>query len=137
MGLTQLAVYLFSCQPSESITIYSLSTFKKPMFQTIFEFVVTLTGPGLASLVVTTLAYCTLPLVFIVAYSLIAILGEMKISAWVQDRLGPMRTGPKGILQPIADILKLLQKEDTTPNASDKLLYRLAPWMIFIGSYAA
>src|SRR5438552_1781300 len=107
------------------------------MFQPIYEFFVSQTGAGTASFVLTTLVYAAFPLVFIVFYSLVAILGEMKISAWVQDRLGPMRTGPKGMLQPIADILKLLQKEDTTPTKSDRLLYFLAPWMVFIGSYAA
>ena len=107
-----------------------------PIFQRIYEFLASLFGAGMTSLIVTTLVYAAIPLVFILVYGLIAILGEMKISAWVQDRLGPMRTGPKGMLQPIADILKLLQKEDTTPAKSDKLFYRLAPWTIFAGSYA-
>jgi NADH-quinone oxidoreductase subunit H len=107
------------------------------MFQSIHEFLAGLIGPGMSSLVLTTLVYAAIPLVFILVYGLIAILGEMKISAWVQDRLGPMRTGPKGTLQPIADILKLLQKEDTMPLAADKTMYRLAPWMIFLASYAA
>lgn len=80
---------------------------------------------------------CSLPLVFILVYAIPAILGEMKIAAWMQDRLGPMRTGPFGVLQPFADILKLLQKEDTTPVAADKLLYNLAPFIVFLGSYAA
>src|SRR5579863_1286991 len=80
---------------------------------------------------------CALPLVFILVYALIAILGEMKISAWMQDRVGPMRTGWKGTFQPFADILKLMQKEDTTPSAVDKFLYNMAPYIVFIGAYAA
>src|ERR1700679_1469930 len=106
------------------------------IFQPIYKFLSGMIGPGDLSTVLTTLAYAAIPLVFIFGYGLVAILGEMKISAWVQDRLGPMRTGPKGMLQPLADILKLLQKEDTTPRSADKVLYFLAPWIVFIGSYA-
>jgi NADH-quinone oxidoreductase subunit H len=107
------------------------------MFPWIYESLVHLMGASMATLVLTVLIYAALPLLFIIVYALLAILGEMKISAWVQDRLGPMRTGPKGILQPIADILKLLQKENTTPAEADKLTYSFAPWLSFIASYAA
>jgi NADH-quinone oxidoreductase subunit H len=86
---------------------------------------------------VTILLYCALPLVFILCYALLAILGEVKISAWMQDRLGPMRTGPWGIIQPIADVLKLIQKEDITPAQTDKFLFNLAPYLSYMSSYAA
>ncbi|MDH7516500.1 MAG: NADH-quinone oxidoreductase subunit H [Bacteroidota bacterium] len=85
----------------------------------------------------TVILYCALPLVFILLYALLAILGEVKISAWMQDRLGPMRTGPWGIFQPVADVLKLLQKEDITPRPADTFLFNLAPFLAFMGSYAA
>jgi len=78
-----------------------------------------------------------LPLGFVLIYALVAILAELKISAWIQERLGPMRTGPWGILQPVAEVLKLIQKEDITPDKSNKLLYNLAPFIIFTGAYAA
>jgi NADH-quinone oxidoreductase subunit H len=52
---------------------------------------------------------------------------ERKIAAWVQDRIGPNRVGPAGLLQPIADGLKFLLKEDVIPGHVDKLLYLLAP----------
>jgi NADH-quinone oxidoreductase subunit H len=97
------------------------------------KFLVDLIGDNL----ITILIICCLPLVFLLPYALIAILGELKISAWIQDRLGPMRTGPWGILQPIAEVVKLLQKEDITPANASKLLYNISPYIIFTGSYAA
>lgn len=85
----------------------------------------------------TLILYCSLPLVFLLLYALLAILGEVKISAFMQDRLGPMRTGPWGIIQPLADVLKLLQKEDVTPARADKFLFNLAPYLSFMAAYAA
>jgi NADH:ubiquinone oxidoreductase subunit H len=55
------------------------------------------------------------------------ILAERKISAWAQDRLGPNRVGPWGILQPIADGIKFLLKEEIIPSHVDRLFYMLAP----------
>ncbi|MBI3159012.1 MAG: NADH-quinone oxidoreductase subunit NuoH [Chloroflexi bacterium] len=52
---------------------------------------------------------------------------ERKIAARIQDRLGPNRVGPWGLLQPIADAIKMLTKEDTTPAAADKVAYNIAP----------
>lgn len=80
---------------------------------------------------------CTIPLIFLIVYALLAILGELKISAWIQERLGPMRTGPWGILQPIAEVVKLIQKEDLTPDSANKPLFNLAPFIIFMGAYAS
>jgi NADH-quinone oxidoreductase subunit H len=78
-----------------------------------------------------------LPLIFILPYALVTIYLEMKIAAHMQDRLAYMRTGWHGTLQPFADILKLLQKEDTIPTAADKILFILAPYIVFTGTYAA
>lgn len=78
-----------------------------------------------------------LPLGFVLIYALVAILAELKVSAWIQERLGPMRTGPWGILQPIAEVIKLLQKEDITPDKANKILYYVAPFIIFTGAYSA
>lgn len=52
---------------------------------------------------------------------------ERKIAAWAQNRIGPNRVGPAGLLQPFADVLKLLLKEDIEPKASHKFIFRLAP----------
>jgi len=52
---------------------------------------------------------------------------ERKVVARFQDRLGPNRVGPFGIIQPFADIIKLIIKEDTTPGDADKVVYNLAP----------
>ena len=52
---------------------------------------------------------------------------ERKVVARFQDRLGPNRVGPFGLIQPFADIIKLIIKEDTTPGGADKIVYNLAP----------
>ncbi len=91
-------------------------------------------GTGLLGSILSSL----LPFVWIMAYALVAIYLELKISAHMQDRLGPMRTGRwHGWAQPIADVTKLMQKEDTLPTAADKAFYVLAPVLVFVGAYAA
>lgn len=52
---------------------------------------------------------------------------ERKVVARFQDRVGPNRLGPFGLIQPFADIIKLIIKEDTTPGSADKVVYNLAP----------
>ena len=66
----------------------------------------------------------------------LAVYAERKISAFIQDRYGPMETGKYGILQTVADLLKLVQKEDIIPAHSQKFLFRLAPILIFIFVFA-
>lgn len=54
---------------------------------------------------------------------------ERKVVARFQDRIGPNRLGPFGLIQPFADIIKLLIKEDTTPGGADRVVYNLAPML--------
>jgi NADH-quinone oxidoreductase subunit H len=65
------------------------------------------------------------------------VLLERKVQAWVQVRLGPMRVGPHGILQPIADVLKLFLKEDITPVRADKWVFTAAPIIVLVPALIA
>lgn len=67
---------------------------------------------------------------------MMAIYAERKISAFIQDRLGPMETGYYGIAQSVADLLKLIQKEDIIPEKANKVLFKLAPILIFTAVFA-
>jgi NADH-quinone oxidoreductase subunit H len=69
--------------------------------------------------------------VYMVGVALLT-LAERKISAWIQGRLGPNRVGPGGLLQPFADGLKNIMKEETYPEQAYKPLFVLAPAMAFI-----
>jgi len=55
---------------------------------------------------------------------------ERKVVGRIQDRLGPNRVGPLGVLQPVADVVKMLIKEDITPSGADRLVYNLAPILV-------
>ncbi len=80
-------------------------------------------------------------LTFIVAFILMNVLlvgmaymtyFERKVMAAMQDRMGPTRTGPKGLLQPLADGIKLLGKEDLIPGSADKIVFYFAPLIVFV-----
>jgi len=76
----------------------------------------------------------TVPLLLSVAY---LTLWERKLIGWIQVRIGPNRVGPMGLLQPIADGLKLLVKEIIVPTGANKFLFILAPVMTIMPAMAA
>src|SRR2546423_1128262 len=64
-------------------------------------------------------------------------LAERKVSAWVQDRVGPNRVGPGGLLQPIADGGKFFLKEEVFPDHVDRAFYLLAPVVALTTAFLA
>jgi len=84
------------------------------------------TDPGLAqflSIIIGVLIVTLMPLVLVILFIWL----ERKIAARVQDRIGPNRVGPFGLLQNVADAVKLIIKEDITPAGADRLIYNAAP----------
>src|SRR6187455_1813109 len=69
--------------------------------------------------------------------SAILVLAERKIMGFMQQRYGPYLVGPHGVLQPFADILKLLFKEELRPKGADKWLFTLAPVLAVVAAFAA
>jgi NADH-quinone oxidoreductase subunit H len=63
----------------------------------------------------------------ILILSALMVWAERRVSAWMQDRLGPNRVGPEGLLQPLADLGKFMFKEDVIPGHTSRLLYTIAP----------
>src|SRR6266852_8476266 len=73
---------------------------------------------------------------FVLTSAVILILAERKIMAYMQDRVGPVHTGPWGLLQTVADVGKLLMKEDIHVAQADKALFILSP-SVFLGPVIA
>ncbi len=80
---------------------------------------------------------------FMAVYAIVAIYAELKVSSFMQDKVGPMgqgvglHAGKWGVLQPVADALKLLLKEDIIPAAADRKLFIMAPFIVFTGAFTA
>lgn len=98
-----------------------------------YQFFFDLTG----NVIISTLAVAIVPLVNILIVALIGVYLERKVSAWMQDRVGPNRAGPFGLFQTVADFIKMLQKEDATSTEIDSKLYNIAPVLVFTGCFAA
>jgi NADH-quinone oxidoreductase subunit H len=100
-----------------------------PKYDTLPEILRTLI-PGLVSCAVI-FALLALAVLFLVWL-------ERKVSAHIQDRLGPMYVGGwHGWAQTLADALKLLLKEDIVPASADKVLFKMAPFIVFLGAFSA
>ena len=75
-------------------------------------------------------------LVVITTFAYVMLL-ERKVMGWMQLRPGPNRVGPWGLMQPAADALKMMFKEDLTPNTADPLIYKLAPFISLVSAFGA
>ena len=73
----------------------------------------------------------------VLLFAMFAIWWERKVAGHIQSRLGPNRVGPIGLLQSLADGIKLILKEDLIPKDADRLLFRLAPYLAFAPAFAA
>jgi NADH-quinone oxidoreductase subunit H len=83
-------------------------------------------APGLVSVILVVAGVVAIAS-FVMVLDILLVWVERKVVARFQDRLGPNRLGPFGLIQPIADVIKLLIKEDITPVGADKMVYNLAP----------
>lgn len=92
-------------------------------------------GPETVNYVVWPLLQIIIVVTAVAVWALYATYAERKISAFMQARLGPMRVGPYGLLQPIADAIKLLTKEDLAPIAADYWIFRWAPYLSVIAAF--
>jgi NADH-quinone oxidoreductase subunit H len=102
-----------------------------PITQSIHQALIENVSPLLTTVIEWTIIG-VLYLLFIALFGLLLVYAERKVCAAFQQRLGPMRVGPWGLLQTIADFIKLLMKELITPKSVDKFLYNLAPFIVII-----
>jgi len=106
------------------------------MIETIHTWLNSVFSEGVASI----LEMVLIALVYLGIFSVVGlflVLMERRVSAWFQLRIGPNRVGFQGILQTLADALKLLSKELTGTEKADKFLYNLAPYFVIIASLMA
>ncbi len=99
-----------------------------------------ITDPGLTLGVYATgmVVFCAIVLMgFVAPAAGIISFIERRIAARMQSRVGPNRVGPQGVIQWVADGLKCLLKEDLIPTEADHLLFRIAPYLVFIGMFGA
>jgi len=84
--------------------------------------------------------YAIIGVIFLLVYAVLGLFlvyAERRVCAFIQNRLGPNRVGPGGILQTVADLIKLLMKELIPIRNADKLLFNIAPFIVIIASFMA
>ena len=91
----------------------------------------TITGSFILDELITIIAYGTIVVLFVSVNALFLVWAERKISARIQLRQGPLHVGFQGLLQTLADAIKLISKELVWPHESDKFVYWLAPVLVF------
>jgi NADH-quinone oxidoreductase subunit H len=95
-----------------------------------------LTGNAVFDAFISIFLVCFLLINFIAVYAGVSTYAERKIAAHMQARVGPYRVGPHGFLVWIADALKLMIKEDVIATQTDRLLFKLSPYVVFAGSFS-
>jgi len=106
------------------------------IFSAVGDFLASFLGAPLLQ-IVSIIAVAMVVIGFLMVLALFLVWWERKLSADFQVRIGPMRTGPHGLLQTIADAIKLLQKEDIIPLTADKKVFFWAPVICFVTCFLA
>jgi NADH-quinone oxidoreductase subunit H len=91
--------------------------------------------PSVLAMIVLLLVGTAVLLLWVAPFAGIITVIERKIGARMQSRVGPNRVGPQGFLQWLADGIKVMQKEDLIPDGADPILFRLAPYLMFMGMF--
>jgi NADH-quinone oxidoreductase subunit H len=110
----------------------------QPLVQSLVFDALGIDNPGIVARAIYSVALVAvvfLPAVML--FAMFAIWWERKVAGHMQSRLGPNRVGPIGLLQSLADGIKLLTKEDLLPRDADALLFRIAPYLAFTPAFAA